>query len=74
MPHLHPLGQVLHALILARPFADQTFAPPDALQRAMIGRRVEPASDSTRPEGGQLPAWGHDLLLDLRGGLARLVL
>ena len=68
------MGEVLFALILARTFLEQTVLAPDTFQSAMAEEKIELADQTTGAEGEQLLAQSDDLLFDLGGSLARLVM
>ena len=65
--------EVLLALIFPAALGHQSVGAPDALQCAMAEGQVELADQAASPEGRQRLAQLDDLALDLRGGLAGLV-
>ena len=68
------VGEVLFALIFALAFFQQTVLTPDALQSTMAEGEIELANQATSAEGEQPLAQSDDLLFDVGGSFARLVM
>src|SRR5260370_39868023 len=67
------VGEVLFALIFALAFLQETMLAPDALQGTMAEGKIELADEAASAEGEQLPAQSDDLLFDVGGRVAGLV-
>lgn len=68
------VGEVLFALIFALAFLQETMLAPDALQGTMAEGKIELADEAASAEGEQLPAQSDDLLFDVGGSFAGLVM
>ncbi len=68
------VGEVLFALIFALAFSQQTVLAPDALQGTMAEGEIELADETASAESEQLLAQSDDLLFDVGGSFAGLVM
>src|SRR5713101_4252128 len=68
------VGEVLFALIFTLPFLQQTLLTPNALQSTMAEGKIELADEAASAESEQLPAESDDLLFDVGGSFAGLVM
>ena len=68
------VGEVLFALIFARAFLRQTMLTPNTLQGTMAEGKIELAEETASAESEQLPAQSDDLLFDVGGSFAGLVM
>jgi len=68
------VGEVLFALIFALAFLQQTVLTPNTLQGTMAEGKIELADEAASAESEQLPAQSDDLLFDVGGSFAGLVM
>jgi hypothetical protein len=68
------MGKVLFALIFTLSFFEQTVLAPNAFQGTMAEREIELADEAASAKGEQLPAQSDDLLFDVGGSFAGLVM
>lgn len=68
------VGEVLFTLIFTLAFFQQTVLAPDAFQGTMAEGEIELTDKATSAEREQLPAQSDDLLFDVGGSFAGLVM